>query len=93
MSAAEIHRELCPEVYVQNVMSEGTVRQWCRMFKDGRTNVHDEERSGQPAICSEWWWSCSKCWPKIWERQIFTIQKFRVSFTNFTHGSLRDYQS
>jgi hypothetical protein len=27
MSAAEIHRELCPEVYVQNVMSEGTVRQ------------------------------------------------------------------
>jgi hypothetical protein len=35
MSAAEIHRELC-EVYGQNVMSEGTVRQWCRMFKDGR---------------------------------------------------------
>jgi hypothetical protein len=30
-------------VYGQNVMSEGTVRQWCRMFKDGETNVHDEE--------------------------------------------------
>jgi hypothetical protein len=42
MSAAEIHRELCT-VYVKNVMSEGTVRQWCRMFKDGRTNVHDEK--------------------------------------------------
>jgi hypothetical protein len=28
MSAAEIHRELCV-VYHQNVMSEGTVRQWC----------------------------------------------------------------
>jgi hypothetical protein len=37
MSAAEIHRELCA-VYSKNVMSEGTVRQWCRMFKDGLSN-------------------------------------------------------
>jgi hypothetical protein len=35
MSAAEIHREICATVYDQNVMSEGTVRQWCRMFKEG----------------------------------------------------------
>jgi hypothetical protein len=43
MSAAEIHHELCL-VYSQNVMSEGTVRQWCRMFKDSRkTNVNNEE--------------------------------------------------
>jgi hypothetical protein len=41
MSAAEIHRELCA-VYNQNVMGEGTVRQWCRMFKDGPTDVCDE---------------------------------------------------
>jgi hypothetical protein len=34
MSAVEIHRELCV-VYGQNVMSEETVRQWCRIFKDG----------------------------------------------------------
>jgi hypothetical protein len=34
MSAAEIHRELCA-VYGQ---SKGTVRHWCRMFKDGREN-------------------------------------------------------
>jgi hypothetical protein len=42
MSAAEIHYELCM-VYDQTVMSEGTVRQWCTMFKGRRTNVHDEE--------------------------------------------------
>jgi hypothetical protein len=42
MNAAEIHRELCA-VYSQNVMSEGTVSQWCRMFKDERTNTHNEE--------------------------------------------------
>jgi hypothetical protein len=49
MSAAEIYRELCT-VYDRNVMREGTVRQWCRMFKDRRKNVHDEERGGQPAV-------------------------------------------
>jgi hypothetical protein len=49
MNAAEIHRELCA-VYNQNVMSEGTVRQWCRIFKDGQTNLHDEERSGQSSV-------------------------------------------
>ncbi|KAJ4443705.1 hypothetical protein ANN_05380 [Periplaneta americana] len=31
-------------------MSEGGVRQWCRMFKNGRTNIHDEERRGRPSI-------------------------------------------
>jgi hypothetical protein len=34
VNAAEIHCELCA-VYGQNLMSEGPVRQWCRMFKDG----------------------------------------------------------
>jgi hypothetical protein len=42
-----------PAVYGHNVTSEGTVRQWCRMFKNGQTNVHNEEQSGQLAICSE----------------------------------------
>ena len=26
------------------------VRQWCRLFEEGRTNVHDEERSGRPSF-------------------------------------------
>jgi hypothetical protein len=30
-------------VYSQNAMTEGTVRQQRRMFKNGRTNVNDEE--------------------------------------------------
>jgi hypothetical protein len=42
MSAAEIYHEFCT-VYSQNVMSEEPVGQWCRMFKDGLTNVHNEE--------------------------------------------------
>jgi hypothetical protein len=42
MSPVEIHHELCA-VYGQNIMSEGSVRQTCRMFEDGLTNVHNEE--------------------------------------------------
>jgi hypothetical protein len=52
MSAEEIHCELCA-VYDQSVMSDGSVRQWCRMFKDGQTFVHAEEQSGWSAICSD----------------------------------------
>jgi hypothetical protein len=37
INVAEIRRELCA-VYGQNLMNEGTVRQWCSMFEEGRTN-------------------------------------------------------
>jgi transposase len=53
MSATEIHRKLCAVVYGQNVMSEETVREWCRMFRDGRKNIHGEERSGRPSAVSD----------------------------------------
>jgi hypothetical protein len=37
MNVVEIHSELCA-VYGQNIMSEGTIRQWCRLFKYGWEN-------------------------------------------------------
>jgi hypothetical protein len=43
MSTMEIHHEFCTAIYSQNVMSEGTVRQRCTVFKHGQTNVHEEE--------------------------------------------------
>jgi hypothetical protein len=52
MNAADIHNELFA-VCGQNVKREGTVRQWCRMFKDERTNVDDEEQSGQLSAVNE----------------------------------------
>jgi hypothetical protein len=42
ISVVVVHCELYM-VYGQNVMSEKTVRQWRRMFKDGQTIIHDEE--------------------------------------------------
>jgi hypothetical protein len=37
VSAVETHRKLCG-FYGENILSEGTVREWCRMFRDGQAN-------------------------------------------------------
>jgi len=44
--AAEIPCPLC-RVYGDNVMSDSSVREWCRKFRDGRTDVHDEGGQGR----------------------------------------------
>ncbi|GBN02920.1 hypothetical protein AVEN_193502-1 [Araneus ventricosus] len=49
VKAAEIHRQIS-EAYGENVMSEGMVRKW---VKDGRRNVHDDERNGRPSAITE----------------------------------------
>jgi hypothetical protein len=77
-SAAKIHRELCA-VYDQNVMSEETVRQWCSMFKDGCTNVHDEERSVRSSVVSD---DLAQS-----ERRRFRISELSCVSTDFTHCS------
>ncbi|GBN59193.1 hypothetical protein AVEN_123360-1 [Araneus ventricosus] len=49
---AEIHPQLV-EIYGKNVMTDGMVRKWVRKFNDGRTNVHDEARSGRPSVVND----------------------------------------
>jgi hypothetical protein len=80
MSPAEIHCELCA-VYSQNLMSEGTLRQWCRMFKDGRTNVHDEERSVRPSVVNDD--LVQVLTKKFVKDGASQFQKFRVSIHKF----------
>jgi transposase len=58
--------------------SEGTVRQWCRMFKDGRTNVRGEERSGRPSVVSDD--LDQSVGQKIYQRQRFTISELSCEF-------------
>jgi hypothetical protein len=53
------------------IMSGGTVRQWCRMFKDGRKNVHDEDGSGRP--CAVSYDLVQSVDQKMCERRRFTI--------------------
>jgi hypothetical protein len=73
MSAVEIRRELCV-VYGQNVKSKGTVRQWCRIFKDGQTNVHKYERTGWPSVVSD------DLVQSVCERRCFTISELSCQF-------------
>ncbi|GBO26776.1 hypothetical protein AVEN_136984-1 [Araneus ventricosus] len=51
---AEIHRQIV-EIYGENVMTDGMVRKWVRQFNDGRTNVHDEARSGRSSVVNDGW--------------------------------------
>jgi hypothetical protein len=52
MSAAEIHCEICT-VYSQNVMSEGTVRQWCSSKKGKQMLMMKGEVVGRPSAVSD----------------------------------------
>ncbi|CAN8026656.1 unnamed protein product, partial [Ixodes persulcatus] len=44
--------QLC-EVYGEKCISIQHVRKWCREFKDGCRDVHDEQRSGRPSDSDE----------------------------------------
>jgi hypothetical protein len=48
---AEIYPQIC-EVSGENAMSDVMVKRWCRMFSEGRTNVHDDDRSGYPSLAT-----------------------------------------
>ena len=48
---AEIHKQIVA-VY-GDVMNWQNVTKWCREFSEGRTDVHDEQRSGMSSLISD----------------------------------------
>jgi hypothetical protein len=48
---AEIHKQIFA-VYGK-VMNRQNVMKWCREFSEGRTDVHEEQRSGRPSLISD----------------------------------------
>ena len=46
----EIHEQIVA-VY-GNIMNWQNVTEWCREFSEGRTDVHNEQRSGRPSLIS-----------------------------------------
>jgi len=40
-------------VYDEHVMNAASVRKWCIMFTNGRTDVHDAEKSGRPSVITD----------------------------------------
>jgi len=48
----EIHQRLVA-VYGEHVMNAASIRKWCIMFTNGRTDVHDTEKSGRPSVITD----------------------------------------
>uniref|UniRef100_A0A670YH07 Mos1 transposase HTH domain-containing protein n=1 Tax=Pseudonaja textilis TaxID=8673 RepID=A0A670YH07_PSETE len=83
----EIFWQLC-EVYGDNIITEGGVRQWCIKFKNGRTNIHDEQRSGRPSIVTDE--LVAKVDVKIRENRRFTVTELSLSFPQISRSLLHE---
>ncbi|GBN09976.1 hypothetical protein AVEN_159697-1 [Araneus ventricosus] len=83
----EIHRELV-EIYGENVMTDGMVRKWVRQFNDGRTNVHDEARSGRPSVVNDG--LVGKVNKKIRENSRFAIRMLCYEFPQISKTVLQE---
>jgi transposase len=51
-TAAETHHQLV-SIYGKDVMNKQNVTKWCREFEKGRSDVHDEIRSGRPSVVTD----------------------------------------
>jgi len=65
-------------VYGPNFMSDKCVREWCRKFRDGRTDVHDEGGQGRPSLVTD---DLVQHLDKVVrERRRFTISELSLQF-------------
>lgn len=51
-SSTEVFDEI-KTTYGDKMMNRTSVFKWCKNFKDGRTSVHDDQRSGRPSIATD----------------------------------------
>jgi hypothetical protein len=72
-------------VYSQTVMNEGTVKQWCRIFKDSQINVHNEEQSVMSDNLVQ------NVEQKVVKKGTLQFQNFHANFHKFQACSLYDY--
>ncbi|GFX67159.1 HTH_48 domain-containing protein [Trichonephila clavipes] len=75
--SVDIHHQIS-EVYGESIMTDEMVRKWVRAFKDGRTNIHDEERSGRPSAITDELIQKVDC--KVKEKRPFTISSLAEKF-------------
>lgn len=88
--SVDIHHQIS-EVYGENIMSDGMVRKWVRAFKDGRTNIHDEERSGRPSVITDELIQKVDC--KVKENRRFTISCLAEKFPAVSRSVLYEIVS
>jgi len=88
--SSEIHHQIC-QVYGDNVMSDGVVRKWVRMFNEGRENVHVEARSGRPSLVNDD--LVRKVNEGVRDDRLFTIPDLSLHFPQISRTLLYDIVS
>ena len=90
MKPAEIHCQLC-DVYGEHAMSSPVVQRWVRLFNEGRENVHDDQRSGQPSVVNEDMVRAVE--EKIRENRRYTITSLSLHFPQISWSLLHEIVS
>jgi hypothetical protein len=74
---AEIYGQIV-KAYDKGATDESNVRKWCRLFREGRTNVQGEERSARPSLFADDLNENMKA--EIPENGLFTIYELHEDF-------------
>ena len=87
---AEIHNQIVA-VYLK-VMNRQSVTKWCSEFSEGRTDIHDEQRSGRPSLISGWRQTAMTRGYRSWFQDLVnvctmpaTMLKNKVMYRQFVH--------
>ncbi|XP_035230246.1 uncharacterized protein LOC118202197 [Stegodyphus dumicola] len=84
-SAEEIYRRMS-RMYGNSFMSDGVVREWCRKFKDGRTDVHDERGQGRKSVATDD--IVQRVDQAVKQNRRFTISELSMKFSEVSRSSL-----
>ncbi|GFU79334.1 HTH_48 domain-containing protein [Trichonephila clavipes] len=88
--SVDIHHQIS-DVYGENIMSDGMMRKWVRTFKDGPTNIHDEERIGRPSVITDELIQKVDC--KVKENRRFVISSLAERFPAVSRSVLYEIVS
>ncbi|GFG34171.1 hypothetical protein Cfor_08156 [Coptotermes formosanus] len=65
-------------MYGPNFMSDICVTEWCRKFRDGRRDVHNEGGEGRPPLVTDD--LVERCYKLVRERRRFTTSELSLEF-------------
>ena len=80
------------QVYRPNIMNCSEFIEWCCLFMEGITNIHDEEHSNYPTVMTETiqqWWQTVQ-WKRHRTKIMIYILEFLTQFHNILFSIMCD---
>lgn len=68
----------------ENVLSEGSVREWCRIFNERRTDIQDGDGQVFVSVLGSECWFSDHIWAKLYDQWIF----LKVFFSEISRPAL-----